>query len=78
MKFYTSSILILFTITLFGQKTIPLWPEGIPNQNPSKEKENIVNSDIIRIDNVQTPTLEVYLPAKANHTGRAVVICPGG
>ena len=78
MKFYTSSILILFTITLFGQKTIPLWPEGIPNQNPSKEKENIVNSDIIRIDNVQTPTLEVYLPAKANHAGRAIVICPGG
>ena len=34
--------------------------------------------DILRISNVQNPTLEVFLPAKKTATGQAVVICPGG
>ena len=77
MKLFTTSFFILVSFSLWGQEIIPLWPEGIPNQNPSEEKEHIVSSDIVRIDNVQTPTLEVYLPSKANHTGKAVIICPG-
>ena len=25
---------MLFTVSLLGQKIIPIWPEGVPNQNP--------------------------------------------
>jgi acetyl esterase/lipase len=41
-------------------------------------KEEIVSEGIIRIGNVQIPTIEVYLPAKQIATGQAVVIFPGG
>ena len=78
MKRFTTILFLLYSFSLLSQKIIPLWPEGVPNQNPSEEKEHIVSSDIVRINNVQTPTLEVFLPSKANHTGKAVVICPGG
>ena len=62
----------------FGQTILPLWPDGVPNQNPSGEVENKMYKDILRISNVQNPTLEVFLPAKKTATGQAVVICPGG
>ena len=62
----------------FGQTILPLWPDGVPNQNPSREVENKMYKDILRISNVQNPTLEVFLPAKKTATGQAVVICPGG
>ena len=78
MKRFTTILFLLFSFSLLSQKIIPLWPEGVPNQNPSEEKEHIVSSDIVRINNVQTPTLEVFLPSMANQTGKAVVICPGG
>ena len=62
----------------FGQTILPLWPNGVPNQNTSEEVENKMYRDILRISNVQNPTLEVFLPAKKTATGQAVVICPGG
>ena len=77
------SLIALFTIFLspsvgFGQTILPLWPDGVPNQNPSEEVENKMYRDILRISNVQNPTLEVFLPSKKTATGQAVVICPGG
>ena len=62
----------------FGQTILPLWPDGVPNQNPSEEVENKMYRDILRISNVQNPTLEVFLPSKKTATGQAIVICPGG
>ena len=62
----------------FGQTILPLWPNGVPNQNTSEEVENKMYRDILRISNVQNPTLEVFLPSKKTATGQAVVICPGG
>lgn len=46
-----------------GQKVI-LWPDGAPGA--------VGNEDL------DQPTLEVYLPPAATGTGTAVVICPGG
>lgn len=40
------------------------------------EKRDTTN--IVRISLVQTPSIDVYLPAGSNATGQAVVICPGG
>jgi acetyl esterase/lipase len=62
-----------------GQEKLLLWPEGfVPNQKVSKEKERITETDIVRIENVQNPSIEIYLPSKSIRTGKAVVIFPGG
>lgn len=65
---------------LFGQEfTLPLWSGEIPNSKKINEVEKHDTTDnIIRISNVQTPDIAVFLPSKANATGQAVVICPGG
>ncbi|WP_318345101.1 alpha/beta hydrolase [Flagellimonas baculiformis] len=69
------------TIAMSAQDTImPLWPKAIPNQIESEEKEVVEHTDdgITWITNVQTPTLEVYLPAPKHANGQAVLIFPGG
>jgi len=67
-------------MTLNAQDTIiPLWPKDrIPNRVETDEKEIRDQKDIVRISKVQEPTIEVYLPAKANATGQAMLIFPGG
>lgn len=66
---------------VYPQDTIiPLWPENkIPNRMVSEEKEELrQGEDLLRIAKVQEPTIEVYLPAKSNANGQAVLIFPGG
>jgi acetyl esterase/lipase len=58
--------------------TLPLWNGTPPLQKTMDLKEEVVSEGIIRIGNVQTPTIEVYLPAKQMVSGQAVVIFPGG
>jgi len=59
--------------------TLPLWENNIPNYQATQEKETIGSDWGVQwITKVQKPTIEVYLPAKNNATGQAVVICPGG
>ena len=58
---------------------LSLYPEGeIPNYRNTGEKEQSDTSDIVRISKVQEPDIAVFLPAKKNATGEAVIICPGG
>ena len=78
-------ICIIFCVSclctgLFAQDTImPLWPKDkIPNHVVSDEKEIHKRNGVLRISKVQEPTIEVYLPAKANATGQAMLIFPGG
>lgn len=71
--------MLLSIATSFSQETIvSLWPNKIPNQQITDEVEHIESTGIIRISKVQKPTIEVFLPAKNNATGQAVLICPGG
>jgi len=64
---------------LFAQGPIQLWEKGaIPNQQQSEGKEWLAPKDILLIKNVQTPTLEIFLPSKRNANGMAVLIFPGG
>lgn len=59
--------------------TLPLYPAGkMPNHQSTNEKEKRDSGDIVLISSVQVPDIAVYLPAKRNATGQAVVICPGG
>ena len=78
-RFITIILLVLVYSKIQGQQKLLLWPNSkVPNQNKSDEKENVSETDIIRISNVQYPSIEVYLPSKSIRTGKAVVICPGG
>lgn len=72
--------MLLASNQMLAQDTImALWPENdIPNRISSTEQELVEKGDIIRISKVQVPSLEVYLPSKANATGKAVLIFPGG
>ncbi|RDY57776.1 alpha/beta hydrolase [Flagellimonas nanhaiensis] len=76
--------ILICLVTLMGTNLsaqdaiVSLWPNKIPNQSPSKEKEEDVVEDIRWIRNVQNPIIEVYLPGKGSANGRAVLIFPGG
>lgn len=81
MKNFCSSIVVLFLFQMTQAQdiTLPLWPaEKIPNYQKTDEVERVENTDIIRISKVQSPDIAVYLPARTNSTGQAVIICPGG
>ncbi|MBM1107715.1 alpha/beta hydrolase [Aurantibacter crassamenti] len=82
MKYFAALLIITLMITsnAFSQDTImPLWPKDkIPNRIDSDEKEVHVYNDILRIQTVQEPTIEVYLPSKKTANGQAMLIFPGG
>jgi acetyl esterase/lipase len=69
-----------------GHLTLPLWPGAAPGApaNPPAEvdtttaKDNLIaGRPLVRLGNVSRPTLTVYAP-KANNTGAAIVVFPGG
>ena len=57
---------------------ISLWKGNPPLQITSGSQEVSIQEGILRISNVQIPSIEVYLPTKQIATGQAVVIFPGG
>jgi acetyl esterase/lipase len=63
-----------------AQTVIPLYDGTIPNSRPhSNDEISADNADgVWIISKVSIPTLTIFLPAKANMTGTAVIICPGG
>lgn len=80
MRYIQVILLLFFANQLIAQDTImPLWPKDkIPNRVESNEREERRRNGILRISKVQEPTIEVYLPAKSNASGEAVLIFPGG
>jgi acetyl esterase/lipase len=74
----TLLFLLMATIVQAQVQILPLWEGTPPLQTAMDLKEDVRQEGIIRIANVQTPTIEVYLPAKQIATGKAVVIFPGG
>jgi acetyl esterase/lipase len=79
-------ILLIFACLFFQtnfvmsqETTFPLWPSGkVPNYQKTDEIEKRDTSETIHISRVQFPDMTVYMPAKRNATGQAVIICPGG
>jgi acetyl esterase/lipase len=57
---------------------VTLWPNGVLDPQALEAKEIRTHGDILVISNVQDPGIAVYLPAKRQATGEAVLICPGG
>ncbi len=72
-------ILMIFCGVVQAQNyTLSLWEDEIPNYRDAGETEQADTSNMVRISHVQNPDIAVYLPTRANATGQAVIICPGG
>lgn len=72
-------ISLLLAIPALSQPlTLPLWDGIPPFQTELDLEEQHARNGILRISNVQTPTLEVYLPDEEIATGKAVLLFPGG
>lgn len=65
----------------------PIWPKGAPNDTPvaGEEKDTtgptgalVAGRKVVRLGNVNIPTIAVYRPSKDKDTGAAVVVFPGG
>ncbi len=70
---------LLFSIPALSQPLIlPLWDGIPPFQTDTGLDELHVRDEILRISNVQTPTLEIFLPDEEIATGKAILIFPGG
>jgi acetyl esterase/lipase len=69
---------------------LDLWPGKVPDEIGNIGPEKVVMSPKLprqkvevteptrMVTNVTRPTITIYRPAKAKHTGAAVIICPGG
>ena len=61
-RFITIILLVLVFSKIQGQQKLLLWPnDNVPNQNKSDEKEKVSETNIIRISNVQYPSIELSL-----------------
>jgi acetyl esterase/lipase len=81
MKFVFTCLTCLSILQMTNAQdiTVPLWPAGkVPNYQKTDEVEKRESTDIVRFSKVQSPEIAVFLPAKKNSTGQAVIICPGG
>ena len=80
MKYILTLLALLSATSLaFSQNhTLNLWPGLPPLQKASDQQEKSVQQGIVRISNVQIPSIEVYLPTQQIATGEAVLIFPGG
>lgn len=59
-----------------AQKVMKLWPDNIPYSTGKIGEEELLEGG--RIQNIQDPTITIYLPEQDKATGAAIVICPGG
>lgn len=72
------SVLMLFATTAFAQeKSIPLYPDGVPNSKPTPAAF-IERTGKDWVTDVSTPTITPYMPEKGKATGTAIIIFPGG
>lgn len=72
------SALSIFTCTTMNaQKIVKLWETTPPTNNEITKAEKYERNGNW-VTNVSSPELAIYQTNKANNTGMAVVICPGG
>ena len=70
-----------------GHTQVPIWPGAVPDAQPTKKQEYaeavtgaselVAGRPWLAVEQVSQPTMTVYSP-KANNTGVAMVVFPGG
>lgn len=75
------SLLLLWGLAASGQqKTVEIWPKGVPGIVKAKQSPVIdleVEPGVTRYTEVTNPTLEVFQPSGKSN-GMGVIVCPGG
>ncbi len=75
----TAALTLMSLSAIAQQFTMDLWSDTMPNSVPTTQEEIFdEEQDIIKIRQVNHPTMEVFLPSERIRTGQAVLICPGG
>ncbi|MBQ7190603.1 MAG: alpha/beta hydrolase [Kiritimatiellae bacterium] len=71
---------LLAGIALSAQEVVEIWPTGkIPFRKSDKPERVLPSKDtIIRITDVNVPTLTVYPAPEAKSPSPAILVCPGG
>ncbi len=91
-KFFSIAALLAVSVLSPSFATEPtvikLWPGDLPGPtavisgeeaDTQKPTDRLVGGKtVMKVGNVATPQMHVYLPAKEKANGTAVVICPGG
>ncbi|MEP2075636.1 MAG: alpha/beta hydrolase [Rhodopirellula bahusiensis] len=57
-------------------KKIPLWKDGAPGSEDRMHEAEVLTGT--NVSNVHHPSITPYLPSKADSTGTAILIAPGG
>ncbi|OOQ57241.1 alpha/beta hydrolase [Mucilaginibacter pedocola] len=60
------------------EKTMPLYPKGVPNSKPTPATYKEVTNSTNWISKVSVPTITPYLPAAGTANGSAIIVFPGG
>ena len=66
----------LLVLAQTTNEVIHLWPNGAPGFESRKDIPEQVAG--YRVNNIDNPSVTVFLPPKEKATGAAVIICPGG
>ena len=74
------SVCGIVTIARAEPQVVPVWPEGaVPlKTSDAPEKVNPSKDDIVRLTDVNVPSLTVFLAKDTGKPTPAVMICPGG
>ena len=81
MKLPLLACLALATQLAFAapdRPVVPLWPNGAPGSEARKNEPEKINATGSSVSIMHNPSILVYLPAKENATGCAVIVAPGG
>lgn len=81
LKCLVFALFILLTINLAKSQpiTLKLWPDKAPGTPINKGLTNKEYQDNHFLTyNITEASVDVYLPAKGNNSGTAVIVCPGG
>jgi acetyl esterase/lipase len=80
MKFFLSAFILTIATTMAysQEKSIPLYPKGVPNSKPAPAAYVESTSKDFHISKVTDPTITPYLPTKGTANGAAIIVCPGG
>ena len=83
MKFTFSILALFFALASSAQTrdTLYLWPDKVPGELKAKQAAVVSENssgNVIRLAEVTNPSLVVFEPAKPNHSGVGIIVCPGG
>lgn len=81
----TKQLLLLFfclSISLHAQKTLKLWPNGVPNAIATKNYKEETQYDALGIvkgvNKVSVPEITIFEPAEKLKNGTSILVLPGG